>query len=63
MSRVPRDPFSFISHRTLAQVARTAALQAEATQRRLPRIETYELAGLLDKAARYNPPTPPDQPA
>lgn len=56
--RIPRDPFPFTGHRTLAEVARTDALRT--AQRKLVAIELEELRLLEAKAARHNPPPAPE---
>jgi hypothetical protein len=56
--RIPADQFPFMSHRTLAEVRRTELLLTWARSQpwSLPYPEGHELAGLLDKARRHNPP-------
>jgi hypothetical protein len=56
MAMMPRDPFPFFQHRTLAQVARTTDLVAAAAFRLLLPAELRELDPLLIKARRHNPP-------
>lgn len=60
--RIPAEPFPFMRHRTLAQVARTEALVAKlATGDPIPQIDRHELSLLLAKAKRHNPPPTPDK--
>lgn len=58
--RIPAEPFPFMRHRTLAQVARTDALLAKSA---LVKIEAEELRLLIDKAKRHNPPPARDDAA
>lgn len=59
--RIPADPFPFMRHRTLAEVARTTELRT--MPRKLCALELEELRRLDEKAARHNPPPAPDVPA
>jgi hypothetical protein len=57
MVNTPHDPFPFLLHRTLAEVARTHDLLAAAACRQLHPAELRELDQLLIKARRQNPHT------
>lgn len=62
MARVPRDPFPFTSHRTLAQVARTDELLAKIrSPEKLVELERHELSLLLSKTIAHNPPPDGDE--
>jgi hypothetical protein len=54
----------WLSHRTLAEVARTDALiaKADAGREKFTHAETGNFGNLLTKARRFNPPPPPRPP-
>lgn len=52
--------FPWLTHRSLAQVTRTAALLEAREKRRLPTLDLSELSVLLAKAHRNNPPEEPE---
>lgn len=61
--RIPADPFPFVHHRTLAEVARTEELLAAPHRVAASEKLMEELRRLLHKARRHNPPRARDDAA